>query len=100
MTPEARDRLFIADSNYLEVISKYCSEQLSTLDIGFNENTVGAEPAAENYRNWNITPEGLMIIFERGQVTAYAAPEQVVIIPYAELQSIINPQGILAGLSK
>jgi hypothetical protein len=41
-----------------------------------------------------------MITFERGQVTAYAAPEQVVIVPYSVLESIVNPQGILAGFTK
>jgi len=90
------DDLFIADSNYLEVISKYCVEELSALDIGFNETTVGAEPTLENYRNWNITPNGLMITFERGQVAAYAAPAQSITLPYSALASLINPQGPLA----
>ena len=90
------DDLFIAESNYLEVISKYCSEQLSTFDMGFDETTVGAEPTPRNYRNWNITADGLMITFERGQVTAYAAPAQVVTIPYSELTTLINPHGPLA----
>jgi hypothetical protein len=88
--------LFLADSNYLEFISKYCSEKLATLDIGFDETTGGAEPTARNYRNWSITADGLMITFERGQVAAYAALAQSVTIPYSELKSIINPQGPLA----
>jgi hypothetical protein len=92
--------LFLANSQFLEVLSDYCSIELSTRDIAFNETTVGAEPTFQNYRNWNITPEGLMITFERGQVTAYAAPEQVVIVPYSVLESIVNPQGILAGFTK
>ena len=90
------DDLFLVDSNYLEVISKYCSEQLATRDIGFESTTVGAEPIPENYRNWNITTDGLVITFDRGQVAAYAAPAQSVIIPYNELISIIDPQGPLA----
>jgi hypothetical protein len=88
--------LFRADSNYLEFISKYCSAELATREIGFGPTSIGAEPIPENYRNWNITTEGLMITFERGQVAAYAAPAQVVMIPYDELTAILNPQGPLA----
>lgn len=88
--------LFMTDSNYLEFISKYCSTELTTREIGFDPATIGAEPTPENYRNWNITTEGLLVTFERGQVAAYAAPAQVVTIPYGELTSIINPQGPLA----
>jgi len=90
--------LFLPGSNYLQALSDYCSAELATREIGFNETTVGAEPNSKNYRNWNITPEGLVITFERGQVTAYAAPAQVVTIPYQGLQSIINLQGVLASL--
>jgi hypothetical protein len=92
------DDLFLPGSNYLQVISDYCSKELATREIGFNETTVGAEPTPQNYRNWNITPAGLLITFERGQVTAYAAPAQVVTIPFQELKSIINTQGALGGL--
>jgi hypothetical protein len=92
--------LFLADSNYLEVISKYCASQLATRDIGFDATSLGVEPTPENYRNWNITADGLMITFDRGQVAAYAAPAQVVMIPYDELKSLINPQGPLAVFIK
>jgi len=90
------DDLFRTDSNYLEFISKYCSAELATREIGFDPTTVGADPTPENYRNWNITTTGFMVTFERGQVAAYAAPEQVVTIPYDELTVILNPQGPLA----
>ena len=92
--------LFLADSNYLQVLSKYCSDELATRDIGFDATTIGAEPVLENYRNWNIAADGLMITFDRGQVAAYAAPAQIVIIPYSELTSIANPQGPLAGFMR
>jgi len=88
--------LFLADSNYLEFISKYCSDKLATREIGFDPTAVGVKPTSENYRNWNITTDGLMVTFDRGQVAAYAAPAQVVTIPYNELASLINPQGPLA----
>lgn len=89
------DDLFLPESNYLKTISQYCSDELATRDIAFNKETLGAEPTTENYRNWNMTADGLAITFERGQVAAYAAPAQVVIIPYTELISLIDPQGPL-----
>jgi len=92
--------LFLTDSTYLQVIAAYCSKELATREIGFDAAAVGAEPKPENYRNWVITPRGLVMIFERGQVAAYAAPAQEVVIPYAELQAVLNPQGILGGLLK
>jgi len=88
--------LFLADSNYLEFISEFCSKELAARAIGFDETTVGAGPTLENYRNWNVTPEGLVVTFERGQVAAYAAPAQIVTIPYDELKTIVNPQGPLS----
>lgn len=96
--PIRLEDLFLPGSNYLQTLSDICSKELTARDIGFNETTVGTEPTPKNYRNWNITPEGLVITFERGQVTAYVAPAQVVTIPYNDLQSIIDPQGILAGI--
>ena len=91
------EELFLADSNYLQVLSKYCSDQLAERDIGFEDLTLGAQPTLENYHNWNISPDGLMITFDRGQVAAYAAPAQIIIIPYHELASLTDPQGPLAG---
>ena len=90
--------LFLPDSDYLQTLSDYCSAELATRDIAFNPASAGVKPTPQNYRNWNITPEGLVITFERGQVAAYAAPAQVVKIPYTKLQPIIHPHGILAGM--
>ncbi len=92
--------LFRPNSNYLEVISKYCSADLSKRDIGFGALSQGAEPTPENYRNWNITTDGVMITFDEYQVAAYAAGPQVVTVPYSELQAVIDPQGPLAGLTR
>jgi Protein of unknown function (DUF3298) len=91
------DDLFLSGSNYLDILAEYSAKELSTRDIGFNETTLGAEPTRENYRNWNITPQGLMITFERGQVAAYAAPAQVVIVPYDQLKDVIDPEGVLSN---
>ena len=92
------DELFHPGSNYLEAIAKYCIAELSQRDIGFDVLSTGAAPTPENYRNWNITPNGLMITFDQYQVAAGAAGSQTVVLPYDELQSAIDPEGPLAGI--
>jgi hypothetical protein len=89
-------QLFLPDSGYLEKIASYCIAQLSTRDIGFEASADGAQPRPENYGNWNVTPDGLLITFDEYQVAAYAAGAQEVVIPYAELGPILDPHGPLA----
>jgi hypothetical protein len=87
--------LFLSGANYLEIISKYCIVQLSQRDIGFDEVSTGAAPTPENYRNWNLTSQGLLITFDTYQVAPGAAGPQMVIVPLSELQAVINSQGPL-----
>ncbi len=87
--------LFAPGSDYLAAISKYCIAQLGTRDIGFQDFELGATATAQNYRNWNITADGLMITFDEYQVAPYAAGPQTVVIPYKELAKIFQPGGPL-----
>lgn len=90
--------LFVANSNYLEVISNHCIAELSKQPFFDAAFTTGADPTPENYRNWNITPDGVLITFDTYQVAPGAAGPQQVLVPYAELQGLIDPQGVLAGI--
>ncbi len=93
--------LFVPGADYLGAISQYCVAQLQTRDIGFGDIFAqGATPTPENYKNWNITPDGLMITFDEYQVAPYAAGPQVVTIPYGELKSLIDPNGPLGSFVK
>lgn len=90
--------LFLPNSNYLETISNYCVSELGKRDVGFEGGFEGgARPTLENYRNWNVTPDGLMITFDTYQVAPGAAGPQTVVVPYDQLKAIIDPQGALAG---
>ncbi len=91
-------QLFKPDASYLQVISDYCKAELSKRDIAFDAFQTGADPTKENYRNWNITPDGLVITFDEYQVAAYAAGAQTVVIPYSALSDILDPQGPLAQI--
>lgn len=98
--PIRLEQLFLPGADYLGRIAAYCQQELSQRDIGFDSWVVnGADPAPENYRNWNITPDGLLIHFDPYQVAAYAAGPQKVLIPYTTLNDIINPGGPL-GIKK
>jgi len=91
------DGLFLPGANYLQLLSDTCKTELSARDIAFDAFSTGADPTAENYRNWNITADGLLITFDEYQVAAYAAGPQTVLIPYANLKAILDPSGPLAG---
>lgn len=91
------DSLFQPDSGYLITIANFCAAELQKRDIAFDEmGAQGAAPVPENYRNWNLSADGLLITFEQYQVSAGAAGPQTVLIPFAELIALANPQGALA----
>lgn len=88
--------LFLPNSNYLETISNYCIAELSKQPFFDGPFADGAKPTPENYRNWNITPDGLMITFDTYQVGPGAAGPQQVNVPFGVLTAVLNPQGPLA----
>ncbi len=90
-------QLFLPGSDYLSAISELCITELISRDIAFDPlQTSGAEPSVQNYKNWNLTADGLLISFDPYQVAAYAAGPQMVMLPYEQLSSISDPSGPLA----
>jgi hypothetical protein len=88
--------LFPKDSNYLEIIARYCVVELSKRDIGFYGGfQQGAEPTPDNYRNWNIAQDGILFTFNEYQVAPYAAGAQTILVPYGELNTLIDRQSPL-----
>lgn len=80
--------LFTPGSNYLGRIADVCKADLGTREyIDFFD---GADPTLENYRSWNMTPDGLLITFDVYQVAPYAAGPQTVLIDYRQLSDIIH----------
>ncbi len=92
------DDLFLPNSNYLETIATYCTNELSKQPFADPVFLEGAKPTPDHYRNWNIASDGLLITFDEYQVAPYAAGPQKVVVPYSALTSVINPQGPLAGM--
>lgn len=88
--------LFAPGINYLAPIADHCLHDLRNREVlGWED---GALPKSENYQNWNITPNGLLVTFDEYQVAPYAAGPQAVTIPYAQLKDIIREDGPLSGL--
>jgi len=92
--------LFLPNSSFLEVISTYCIAELSKQPFFDGPFSEGAQPTPENYHNWNMTPDGLLITFDEYQVAPYAAGPQTVTVPYNTLKSILNPHGPLGKVSQ
>jgi len=88
--------LFLPDSNYLEIISAYCIDELRKQPFAEAASLEGAQPTPENYRNWNIEPSGVLITFDAYQVAPGAAGPQTIVVPYGELTALIDPQSPLA----
>lgn len=92
--------LFLPNSDYLGAISNYCIAELSQ-QPGFDGPWAeGAKPTMENYGNWNITSDGLLITFEMYQVAPGASGPQQVSVPYTELRGFINPEGPLGQFAQ
>ena len=92
--------LFLPNTNYLEAIANTCIAELSK-QPGFDSSFAdGAKPTLENYHNWNITPQGLLITFDMYQVMPGASGPQQVLVPYSELRGFINPEGVLGTFAQ
>ncbi|MBZ0290351.1 MAG: DUF3298 and DUF4163 domain-containing protein [Anaerolineae bacterium] len=90
------DDLFKTDAPYLEALSAYSVRALT--EKGTLIFPDGAEPTDENYKNWNMTPDGLLITFDDYQVAPHVAGPQQVVIPYLDLTDLIDPDGVLGPL--
>lgn len=89
--------LFKPGSDYLNIVSKYCIEYLLQKNMPDSDwINKGASAKQENYKNFYLTGENLVIVFPRYQVACYAEGEQEVAIPYTYLKDILNPNGIIS----
>ncbi len=88
--------LFKPDANYLDVIAHYCKEDLQKQ--GMLEFPEGTTAELNNFKSWNVQPDGLLITFDPAQVMPYVAGYQKVLIPFDALKEIILADGPLAPL--
>lgn len=81
----------LLSGNYLEVMSAYCGKELKKQLKDSDEKWLleGSAPKPENFSNWNVKSNGILITFAAYQVAAYAVGQPEVLIPYSELKSVI-----------
>jgi len=96
--------LFKPGAKFLQTIATYCIADLKKQanEKGLLEDQIheGAGPAAKNYQSWTIQKKGLGINFDPYQVGPYAAGPQFVLVPYANLKDLVNPEGPIAQFAK
>ncbi|MCL5773768.1 MAG: DUF3298 and DUF4163 domain-containing protein [Firmicutes bacterium] len=94
--------LFRPSSNYLKTLSQYCINYLlkeakkNSPDGYYSEVGLikeGASAKEENYKNFYLNSNGIIIIFLPYQVAGYAAGTKEVFIPYKKFKNIIDPNG-------
>ena len=96
--------LFKPGAKYLQALASYTipdlKKQSKAKDNMLTDEEIqsGAGPSAKNYRSWKVTRKGLGINFDAYQVGPYAAGPQYVLVPYASLKDLINPEGPIAQL--
>lgn len=83
--------LFIPNSNYLAIIAEYCKNTLSKKLKDKQMLEAGTAPTAENFKNWNINPFGILITFDQAQVAPRVYGTQTVLVPYDKLAEILAP---------
>ena len=99
--------LFKPGAKFLQTISAYCIADLKKQQAGEKGKALldgeienGAAPTAKNYQSWKITRKGLGVNFDAYQVGPYAAGPQFVLVPWANLKDLINPEGPIAQFAK
>lgn len=85
--------LYKQRANFLRTISRYCFDEIKRnyeMSLTTKEwMTTGLEPKAENFQNWNLTPEGIVISFEDYQVGSHAMGQPEVLVPLAVLNDLL-----------
>jgi hypothetical protein len=96
------DQIFLDTQAAVAIISQQSKAQLRrSLGKGYNATVVDAGAAAvpDNFDNWALTPAGLKVTFAEFQVGTYAAGMPSVLIPWASLKSVMQPDGPAARLA-
>lgn len=81
--------LFQSGTDYLGAMSDFSAAEIARRDVSDPDwIKSGTEPKPENYQEYYLTREGLMVIFPPYQVAAYAAGPQEVLIPFDRLKGL------------
>jgi Protein of unknown function (DUF3298) len=100
----SRDSAEIATSptaprnEYLQIFSDYSREVLSKKQLSSKEMIrQGTEAKSENFKHWNLKPNGILITFDEYQVGPYVDGAQTVLIPFAYLKEFLSENSPIMG---
>jgi hypothetical protein len=85
--------LFKPGSDFLKTIASYCVRELKRCgeDCASGEwFEKGTKPTVSNYENWNLTRDGVEIMFREYQIGPGVCPEVSVVVPYSHLRGILR----------
>jgi hypothetical protein len=86
--------IFMPDRTFLGELSAYCIRRL-TQEKSEPEPSerilAGAGPEAKNFRNFNLTPDGLLLTFDEYQVGCYAEGAHHVFVPRDLFTAYVRP---------
>jgi len=88
--------LFKSDSNYLELIGNYARDSFMKKFPDKQMVMDGTEPRLDNFKNWNIRADGLLITFDEYQVASKIYGAQTLLIPYDVLKIDLADQSAIA----
>jgi hypothetical protein len=88
---------FKSDSSYLKVFSDVSSKALKKQLQDADEQMIekGTAPKMENFVNWILEPDGILIIFDEYQVASYVDGQPEVFVPYKMLKKYILPDALI-----
>lgn len=104
--------LFHHNSKYLYAISNYSIKQLNAplaqnkdlpeAVVKMREGMIkdGAQAKEDNFKNWNIESDGILITFDEYQVAPYTEGSPEAEIPFIALQSMLSTNSSLAPCIK
>lgn len=81
--------IFAPEINYLEIISKYCEENLK-LKIPNGLESAGYAPDMSNFQAWNFMHNGIAMNFNEGQVASKNKGTIFLVIPYSYLSQYLK----------
>lgn len=89
--------IFKKDSDYLQTLSQLASVDLAEQDKkGGNDFSsfiaTGASANAENFKQFLLTTNSMVLIFDPALVSPYSAGIRKVIIPFEKLQTVLNSE--------
>ncbi len=87
---------------YLKAFSAYSKEELKNkydLSAEWANEWLkrGMRPYEDNFKNWNLVPDGILISFEDYQIGPHAFGQAEMIIPFQQLKRVIRSDSVCAS---